>query len=184
MLSFFSNYSKFSEALITKESKAMSNKVFKTPEQLKTLEKYYLNGMTSYGKDNKHGLELLAQAVEETNLSEQIVKDWIRNRKKGPRVTEKVNIRKPRGYDFFKSEWLKVNDATFSEANSAWKELPDEEKNFYNEKATDAEEPEFSAMPLEWQRKKIRMTRKKISNLVCLLKIGLQNQSETKLQSF
>lgn len=46
----------------------------KTDSQIEILEKFYQSGMTSYGIDNHEARELLAEAVEETNLPEKTVK--------------------------------------------------------------------------------------------------------------
>ncbi|XP_066914415.1 uncharacterized protein [Clytia hemisphaerica] len=143
-------------------------KIVKTAQQIETLESFFQKGMTSYGRDNVNGLKLLDEAVKETGLTETIVKEWIRNKKKAPskKKTEKVNERNPRGYDLFKSKWLTDNpNSSLREANIAWKELVDEEKLDFNKRASEIEEVNFHDKPVEWQKKKISLTRKKILDL-------------------
>eukprot|EP00111_Clytia_hemisphaerica_P013547 TCONS_00039833-protein len=89
-------------------SKRIRSTMSKTLEQKSILQKYYDQGMTSYGKDHYEAKQMVLKAVEETGLSEKQVKDWINNQNKPPKVskTEKIYTKKPRGCDLFKRKYF------------------------------------------------------------------------------
>ena len=53
-----------------------------------------------------------------------------------------------------------------TDANRAWGALSTEMKLEYKQKAESEEKPDFLSMPVEWQHKKIKSIRNKITDLV------------------
>ncbi|XP_066934131.1 uncharacterized protein [Clytia hemisphaerica] len=156
-------------------SKRIRSTMSKTLEQKSILQKYYDQGMTSYGKDHYEAKQMVLKAVEETGLSEKQVKDWINNQNKPPKVskTEKIYTKKPRGCDLFKRKYFENLKGTvydpkiaMKKANEKWGQLSDIEKKSYEEEAASIVVAGFDDLPVEEQKARINEIRKKM-NIMC-----------------